>query len=234
MTAPDRLGPYLLGPNDTPENGIYTGDARELAEAIPDESVDLIFTDPPYHKHNAYLFEVLGKIAASTIKQGGLVLTLSGQAALTTCINHLLQHLDYYWLSSMPHSLGCIGRYHPKQILCGGKSFLWFSRGAVKPHNYVFDTFLSKRDKAHHKWGQPVGWFMYYIDKLTRPGNIVLDPFTGGAAIPIACINTNRRYLAFEIDPETADLARERVRNTQPPLFFPEPEQLGLGLGEGA
>ena len=38
-----KLGPYLLGPNDTPENGIYTGDARELAKAIPDESVDLIF-----------------------------------------------------------------------------------------------------------------------------------------------------------------------------------------------
>ena len=29
-----KLGPYELGPNDTPENGIYTGDARELARAI--------------------------------------------------------------------------------------------------------------------------------------------------------------------------------------------------------
>ena len=44
----DSLGPYLLGPNNTPENGIYTGDAWELARAIPDESVDLIFTDPVY------------------------------------------------------------------------------------------------------------------------------------------------------------------------------------------
>ena len=30
------------------------------------------------------------------------------------------------------------------------------------------------------------------------------------------------------IDPDTAELARERVRNTQPPLFVVEPEQLEL------
>lgn len=29
-------------------NQIVTGDARELAKRIPDESVDLIFTDPIY------------------------------------------------------------------------------------------------------------------------------------------------------------------------------------------
>jgi DNA modification methylase len=35
------LGPYEL-------NTIMTGDARELAKAIPDESVDLLVEDPPY------------------------------------------------------------------------------------------------------------------------------------------------------------------------------------------
>jgi site-specific DNA-methyltransferase (adenine-specific) len=221
----DRLGPYLLGPNDTPENGIYTGDARELAKAIPDESVDLIFTDPPYHKHNAHLFGVLARIGGRVLRRGGLLLTLAGQAALPACIEYLLSHLDYYWLSSMPHSLGHVGRYHPKQIMCGGKPFLWFSRGAVASHNYVFDTFAPKLDKAHHEWGQPVGWFMYYINKLTDDCQVILDPFTGGAAVPVACIWSSRRYLAFEIEPDTAEIARERVRNTQPPLFVPEPQQ---------
>ena len=36
-----KLGPYEL---DT----IVTGDARELAAALPDESVDLVLTDPPF------------------------------------------------------------------------------------------------------------------------------------------------------------------------------------------
>ena len=44
----NHLGPYLLGPNDTPENGIYTGDALHVLREIPDNSVDGMVTDPPY------------------------------------------------------------------------------------------------------------------------------------------------------------------------------------------
>ncbi len=31
---------------------LTVGDSRELARVIPDESIDLIFTDPPYLKAN--------------------------------------------------------------------------------------------------------------------------------------------------------------------------------------
>jgi hypothetical protein len=37
------IGPYQ-------PNSIVTGDCRELSRAIPDHSIDLIFTDPPYLK----------------------------------------------------------------------------------------------------------------------------------------------------------------------------------------
>jgi len=228
----DRLGPYELGPGGE-HQGIYTGDARELALDIPDGSVDLIFTDPPYHKHNVYLFGVLANIARETLKAGGLLLTLSGQAALMQALTLLDEHLDYYWLSNMPHSLGRVGRYHPKQMMCGSKPLLWFAKGTPPPHPYIFDTFRPKVDKQYHKWGQPVGWFMYYIDKLTLPGQIVLDPFVGGGAVAVACEWLNRRYLAFEIDPDTADLARERLHQTQPPLtgLVPALEQIAMEIG---
>jgi DNA modification methylase len=48
------LGPYKLGFNSDENVGIYTGDARELSRAIPDESVDLIFTDPVYDRIEDY------------------------------------------------------------------------------------------------------------------------------------------------------------------------------------
>jgi len=51
-----KLSPYLLGPNSTPENGIYAGDAKELAKLIPDESIDLILTDPPYPDYYTELY----------------------------------------------------------------------------------------------------------------------------------------------------------------------------------
>ena len=72
--------------------------------------------------------------------------------------------------------------------------------------------------------------FIVLIDRLTETENVVWDPFTGGGVVPAVCKQLGRRYLAFEIDPKTADMARERVRNTQPPLFVPEPEQPQLEL----
>lgn len=44
-------------------NAIVTGDARELASAIPDESVDLIVTDPPYNVGKDYGAEVDDSLA---------------------------------------------------------------------------------------------------------------------------------------------------------------------------
>lgn len=62
-------------------------------------------------------------------------------------------------------------------------------------------------------------------DAFCPPAGVVLDPFTGGGTVPAVCKMLGRKYLAFEIMPEVAELARERVRNAQPPLFTLEPEQ---------
>ncbi|MBU1621856.1 MAG: hypothetical protein KJ604_20565, partial [Gammaproteobacteria bacterium] len=87
----DSLGPYLLGPNDTPENGIYTGDARELAEAIPDESVDLIFTDPVYDRIDDYRW--LAEAVARVLKQDRACLVWCAQPLSAQCYNVMSPHL---------------------------------------------------------------------------------------------------------------------------------------------
>jgi len=58
----------------------------------------------------------------------------------------------------------------------------------------------------------------------------VLDPMVGGGTVPAVCKMLNRRYLAFEIDPDTAELARQRVAQTQPPLPLVIPEQQTMTL----
>jgi predicted methyltransferase len=74
-TQSAHLGPYLLGPNDE-NQGIYTGDARELARAIPDESVDLIFTDPVYQNLDDYRW--LAETAARVLKPDSACLVFCG------------------------------------------------------------------------------------------------------------------------------------------------------------
>ncbi len=64
---------------DIPEeyrNQIVTGDARELAKAIPDESVDLVFTDPVYDRIDDYRW--LAETAARVLKPDRACLVFAG------------------------------------------------------------------------------------------------------------------------------------------------------------
>ena len=45
----------------------------------------------------------------------------------------------------------------------------------------------------------------------TRPGDLVLDPFFGTGTVGLVCQQLGRRFLGIELNPEFADLARERL-----------------------
>lgn len=213
----ERLGPYEL-------NRIYTGDARELAPAIPDESVDLIFTDPPYPREYLHLYEWLAVEARRVLKPDGFLLAMCGQMYLNEIFPMLSSHLDYFWKYEVGLSGWEGGVVWPHgntevNIVVRSKPILAYSKGRALPRTSTLSLFYGNGgDKRFHAWGQDVSSARYYIDCFSAPGDLVLDPFVGGGTTSAACIVIGRRWLAFEIDPDVAERARERVRNTQPPL----------------
>ena len=57
------------------------------------------------------------------------------------------------------------------------------------------------------------------IKFYTWPGDVVVDPFCGIGTTGVACQETGRRFVGFELSEKYAAIARERVRTTTPPLF---------------
>lgn len=47
----------------------------------------------------------------------------------------------------------------------------------------------------------------------TNKGDTVLDPFMGSGTTAIACINTKRNYIGFEIDKDYYLSSLERINN---------------------
>ena len=214
-------------------NTITTGDARELAKAIPDESIDLIFTDPPYPKEYLYLYEWLAKEAARVLKPDGHLLVYVGHFYLPTVMAWLEQHLTYHWqyISFQPGQSVLV---HPRKILEGYKPILSYSRNKGLPRRYTSDVWTSPLpDKRYHKWGQSELTARYFIDSFSSPGDLIWEPFTGGGTTPIACKALNRDFIAFEIDPDTADIARKRLETVQPLLMPEEMEQPNMWNAEG-
>jgi hypothetical protein len=233
-----------MGPTDDPNQGIYTGDARILSEQIPDESVDLIFTDPIYDRIDDYRW--LAETAARVLKPDRACLVWIGIGHMFRVLRAMCCYLTYRWtldlvLVGTPLFYGRLG--------CKTQRCLWFDKGYFLPHKMIFDSTTINaynKPKTNRKlwkdsmrgeskargyktdWGKDVRANSRYIDAFLVNGGVGVDFFTGGGTVPAVCKMLGRHWLAFEIDPATADTARERIYNTKVPLFVPEPEQTAM------
>ncbi|HDR5353024.1 TPA: site-specific DNA-methyltransferase [Bacillus thuringiensis] len=82
----------------------------------------------------------------------------------------------------------------------------------TKYTNYPKSVIDFPRDsKTFHPTQKPVALFEYLIKTYTKEGEIVLDNCMGSFTTAIACINTKRNYIGFEMDEEYWKLGNERV-----------------------
>lgn len=224
-----KLGPYLLGPNDTPENGIYTGDAKILAEAIPDSSVDLIFADPVYQNIDDYYW--LAEMAAKALRPDGHLLVFVSQQHFLEQAFAINKFLKWGWLFSVLIA----GRRVPmwqKKIQSCGQFIAWFVKSSFDHFAWAEDFATEAFSRTDgYKWRKGIKSLSYYVHAFCKPNGIVLDPFGGGGTALAVCKMLGRNYLAFEIDPAIANLARVHVYNTQSPLPGLIIEQLTLYKG---
>jgi hypothetical protein len=224
-----KLGPYILGYNDTQERGIYTGAAQELAESVPSESVDMVFCDPPYTKEFIpHIYEWLGSATLRILKPGGYLFAYCGGEHMPASLAALDESgLSYFWVFMLVHN-GGYPRMWNKHLMSGYKPVFVFTKGKPTINPWMSTVHSDAMDKRYHGWGQGDGLAIKMINMLTVEGDVVFDPFAGGGTTSAAAKKLRRQYLAFEIEPEIASVARERLRNTQLPLFVTEHEQLPL------
>ena len=87
--------------------------------------------------------------------------------------------------------------------ITGARSYDWFS-----------DIQLVKnvsKSEYPHPCPVPVELMERIIKLTTNEGDLVVDPFAGSGSTGVACVNTNRRFIGFEIDTLYADMANERI-----------------------
>ncbi|MEN6423556.1 MAG: site-specific DNA-methyltransferase [Smithella sp.] len=62
-----------------------------------------------------------------------------------------------------------------------------------------------------HPTQKPVRLLERLLALVSKPGDLVCDPFSGSGSTAIACINTHRNFVGFEIDYEYYDASIERI-----------------------
>jgi DNA modification methylase len=221
--------------NQIDSNTILHGDARQLSQHIADESIDLIFTDPPYPGKFLPLYEWLAEEAARVLKPGGFCLAYAGVYYKQQTMESLSKHLTYFW-DFVSANLGDSPIIWPRKIISRHKSILAFVKGKGLPRVNVISLWTgSGQDKRFHIWGQDEGTARYYIDCFSSPGDLIWEPFCGGGTTLVACTVLERKFIAFDIDLKAIQTTRTRLEMIQPLLFKEEkavPQVLWTGESE--
>ena len=85
----------------------------------------------------------------------------------------------------------------------GARSYDWFTDIQMVKN-------VSKKEYPH-PCPVPVELMERIIKLTTNEGDLIVDPFAGSGTTGVACINTNRRFIGFEIDSLYSDMANDRL-----------------------
>lgn len=179
------------------------GDFRDRLADLPDGSVDLIVTDPPYPAEFLPLWSDLSQVAARILKPGGVLLAMSGKIHLDDVMARLGEHLSYGWIYMLPLERG-LTRINARNLLQGWKPWLAYSAGAWPSGSIEFaDDRIDSgyREKSRYRWEQdPIGALrlLEIFDPQAR--GIIVDPFTGTGSFGVAALKHGSRFIGVELD----------------------------------
>jgi hypothetical protein len=186
---------------------------KSTKEIIPNNSIDLIFTDPPYGVDAIPLYKDLAIIASRVLKDGGSLVTYAGHCMIPTVI-HIMENagLTFWWPIAIKLS-GQYARAYHRGISIKWKPLLWFVKGQKKNAiDFVSDYIESKApEKALHEWEQSPIEAEHIISRLTVENQLVFDPMMGSGTTGIAALRLNRKFIGIEVDKEKFEIARNRM-----------------------
>ena len=84
-----------------------------------------------------------------------------------------------------------------------------------KKKYWITTTNKNDKDNFIHPTIKPLNIIKTLITNSTQEGDIVLDCFCGSGTTCVACKETNRRYIGFEIDKEYYKIANNRLNGIE-------------------
>ena len=181
---------------------IRRGDFREVLADIPDQSVDVILTDPPYTQEYLPLWDDLGAFAARVLKPTGVLLAYSGQLHLPQVVAMLTQHLRWWWMCAIQHTGGS------GYVVAGGRRVMnqWKPLLVLTPYDapplqVQFRDLIEGggRQKELHNWEQSTEEAVRILQIFGQPDALVVDPFAGSGSFGRAAKEAGMRFIGAEI-----------------------------------
>lgn len=222
-------------------NVLICGDCVNEMEQLPNESIDLVITDPPYgimKKEFAFEnFDVdwirlwLSQLHR-VLKPDGAVYSFYSQFHIHIFQPLLMEHFKLHNIIVWHYPNNC-GGY--AGFLAGKHCYskrwqpiFFASKGAPRHsvrtkwqryHTNNYDVITEpvpqrtfRQDRKIHPMQKPINLIKRLILASSEQDELILDPFAGSGTTLVAAKELGRDYIGIEISQEYCDIAQKRIR----------------------
>lgn len=222
---------------------LYNGDCLEVMKDIPDKSVDMILTDPPYDISRDNNFKTMNRRGIDfgewdigfnvtewltwgipKLKDGGNIVVFCDWKKITPIVEEMeskgiiIKDL-VRWRKTNP-----MPRNRDRRFITDYEVAVWGVKKGKWTFNRLSDTYerpeiisgvTPKSEKSYgaHPTQKPIEVMTWLVQRLSNENDTILDPFMGSGSTGVACKNTNREFIGIEKDEEYFKIAERRIRD---------------------
>ncbi|QVY62976.1 DNA-methyltransferase [Cytobacillus gottheilii] len=223
-------------------NRIYQRDCIEGMRMLPDESVDLVVTDPAYPCISGGRKKNAGQPSGILLKNDGKIFNYNEvdmKDWMTEVYRVLKTGSHFYTMTNVLNlqkmlNIGVELGFKLHNILIWKKNnvtpsqyymknaeyILFFRKGRAKYINNIGTKTVIELDNVRsreHPTQKPVELMRIFIENSSNKDGTVLDPFMGSGTTAVAAVCTNRKFIGFEREQEYVEIANKRLDNEEIP-----------------
>jgi site-specific DNA-methyltransferase (adenine-specific) len=239
-----------------PRFELFVEDAVEWLRGRPDESVDLVITDPAYEsleKHRAIGTTTRLKHSKSSSNDWFTIFPNARFGELFAEVHRVLKRNTHFYLLCDAETMfvakpaaeaagfrfwkplvwdkctiGMGYHYRARYEL-----ILFFEKGKRRLNDLgIADVISVPRVRGGYPAEKPAEVAAVLIAQSTQPGEVVIDPFMGSGSVGVAALGLGRRFLGNDLNAEAVRVASGRLQplaeGTAPELPAGEPNQADL------
>lgn len=218
-------------------SNLYCGDCLDVLKNIPDGSVDLVLTDPPYlcdysrHDSKSRFSKKIANDENNFANEDMIKKYLQECYRIMKDNTAIYCFCNYKKIDFFKQQIETAG-FNLKNIIIWDKQrngmgdlsttfgysyefIIFASKGQPKIRGKrisdVWQFARVKPKEQEHQNQKPVDLLIQAIEKSSDENAVVFDGFMGSGSTGVACAETNRKFIGIEKDPKTFNTAAQRI-----------------------
>ncbi len=198
---------------------VIQGDCLGVMAEMAAGSVDAVVTDPPYGSRNNCDYTRFTKMNGASRSHTYKPIygddepfdptpLLAFKQVIIWGYHHMAQRLP----------VGSVLVWDKKPLDHGGvlsdAELAWKKGGCgVYVFRHIWDgaNRQTERGEHYHPTQKPIALMKWCIERVSKPGDTILDPYMGSGSTGVAAIELGRNFIGIEREPEYVEIARRRI-----------------------